>query len=133
MNMILLIMLEDAIDLVIIHYILTHTVYALYLRHTGSAKWWLSFIPGGTSLCVHLDLQPLPKWLLVLQTIFGVFMLSVPWPWFLFYRVIIYIRDAFISLTLYEGNKFVWSFIPMYRYVYMLKVLIQEVKSKKCE
>lgn len=115
----------QVVDLIVIYYILTHTLYAAYFKKIGVVKWWLALLPCGVTYTMHFELMTLPKYVTIFHPILVALTFLSPLPFWIAYRLIIYARDYRCSSAMFDDSAAKWALIPLYRYVYMLKTLFK--------
>lgn len=117
------------LDLVAVHYIVTHVISALYLRALGVSKWWLAIVPLCTTFLFKSEVAYVPKWVVTFYVITSISAILAPYPCLIAYRIWVWIKDYFIAPAVCDTSPLLYMFIPFYRYV----VMVKEIRAKRKE
>lgn len=113
-NFVILYDFEDYFAFYFAYYIITRAILCLYYKASYIDKWFLGILPF-SSLYFQGQLTSLPLWVKIPYVICGALSFMFPFPFWIAWRALTYVKDYMLGDTLFESPAKFMA-IPFYRY-----------------
>lgn len=111
---------------IILLYLTSRIIIALFLREIGYDKWYISLIPLG-HLYIKLELGAVAPWLLILTALFNVLAF---YTLDLIFTVLSLIFNtlselSYSKIAIDDYSRYLWSLVPGLKYALMIREVIK--------